>query len=265
MVVVGNGPGAYPQSGLEQAMKVYEVPVEGGITRLLPVFEGNGKGPIGPVRSARPYIVDLAESQSAVLVHVGGSPLALAMLSSKGAPVDLDGLYNNRLFKRDPARQAPHNDYVNGIQLRRELDRLRLEQSRILRGNFYHPSQDAVPGFSVSIRYAQGYDSSFRYQNGDYLWYRNGQVAHTANGGAVEVSVVVVVHVKAQIVDTEGRLKILLTKGHGAVYIEGRKVPVVWRYTGSSGLLLATPKGDPVNLSPYRRWIMLVPQWAEVH
>ncbi|WP_243467285.1 DUF3048 N-terminal domain-containing protein [Acetivibrio straminisolvens] len=62
-----------PQGGLSQAQVIYEVIVEGGITRFMPVFWGQKTELIGPVRSARHYFLDYAMEHDAIYVHIGWS------------------------------------------------------------------------------------------------------------------------------------------------------------------------------------------------
>ena len=48
-VMIDNHSGAWPQAGLNKAYMVYEIIVEGGETRLMPVFKGVKLSEIGPV------------------------------------------------------------------------------------------------------------------------------------------------------------------------------------------------------------------------
>lgn len=60
------------QTGVNKADIVYETEVEGGITRLMAVYQDiSSVGQIGPVRSARYPYVDLALGNNAVYVHCG--------------------------------------------------------------------------------------------------------------------------------------------------------------------------------------------------
>ncbi len=57
-VTINNLKAAQPQLGISQADIIYEVPVEGGITRMLALYQTvEGIGTLGSVRSARPYFV----------------------------------------------------------------------------------------------------------------------------------------------------------------------------------------------------------------
>ena len=52
---------AQPQLGVSQADLIYEVPAEGGITRMVAVFQSlDGVGNLGSIRSTRAYYLELA-------------------------------------------------------------------------------------------------------------------------------------------------------------------------------------------------------------
>ena len=117
MVMVNNHPQARPQSGLNRADIVFEILAEGEITRFAAFYHSETEGTIGPVRSARPYYMDLAEGMGAVIAHAGGSPAAKERFTQPGYP-SLDGIAGgSQYFTREEFRQAPHNLYTSMEQL----------------------------------------------------------------------------------------------------------------------------------------------------
>ena len=55
-IMLNNLKKALPQLGVSQADLIYELPAEGGITRMMAVFQSvEGVGDLGSVRSARDY------------------------------------------------------------------------------------------------------------------------------------------------------------------------------------------------------------------
>lgn len=63
------------QTGLSKADIIYETEVEGGITRLMAVYQDiSGLDKIGNVRSARYAYIDLALGHNAIYVHCGQDP-----------------------------------------------------------------------------------------------------------------------------------------------------------------------------------------------
>ena len=76
-VMINNVGGARKlQSGLQDAYMVYEMMVEGGITRYLALFLDQTTARIGSIRSARHYYLDYALENDAIYVHHGYSPQA---------------------------------------------------------------------------------------------------------------------------------------------------------------------------------------------
>ncbi|WP_411343825.1 DUF3048 domain-containing protein [Paenibacillus sp. WLX1005] len=118
-VMINNAPAARPQSGLTQADMVYEVLAEGGITRLIAVYQSyHGDVTIGPVRSIRPYLIHIGDTLHALLVHAGGSTDAYSILQRDDTE-HLDEITNaSAPFWRDSSRKAPHNLYTNEVKLR---------------------------------------------------------------------------------------------------------------------------------------------------
>ncbi len=74
--MISNIKSALPQYGISQADILYETVVEGGITRLLAVFQDFDAEKIGPIRSARHYYMDFALDHDAIYTHVGQSTYA---------------------------------------------------------------------------------------------------------------------------------------------------------------------------------------------
>ncbi|MEK7102309.1 MAG: DUF3048 domain-containing protein, partial [Patescibacteria group bacterium] len=99
---------AHPISGVDRAPVVYEVPVEGGINRLLALFAAHDAAiEVGPVRSARPYFIDIASEYGAAYMHVGGSPEATKQLRKRDDVVDVDQWYHSQFYWRDRRRASP--------------------------------------------------------------------------------------------------------------------------------------------------------------
>jgi len=84
-VMIDNaGPRVLPQGGLHLAQVVYEIIVEGGETRFMPVFWDQEPSMIGPVRSSRHYFLDYTMEHDAIYVHIGWSPMAQRDISKFG-------------------------------------------------------------------------------------------------------------------------------------------------------------------------------------
>lgn len=124
VVMIDNSPEARPyHAGLSEALVVYETLAEGGSTRLEAVFAGAPKAErLGPVRSARPYFVQIAAGWGAFYWHAGGSPEGLALikdLQNKNELTDLNEIsgYGPIYLWRDKSLAAPHNLFTSGAKI----------------------------------------------------------------------------------------------------------------------------------------------------
>jgi len=155
-VMVENSPQARPQSGLHLASVVIEAPVEGGITRFLAIFQYDDVPVIGPVRSARPYFVDLARPFDPIYAHCGESYAAIAAIR-EAELADLDEMNHPTAYWRDRSRRKPHNLYTSSRRLWREASRRGLQSSA---GSLpFQPSPDppvGPPGLAVTLPYLAG-------------------------------------------------------------------------------------------------------------
>jgi hypothetical protein len=107
-IMLNNLKKALPQLGVSQADIIYEVNAEGGITRMLALYQSvEDVGEIGSVRSARDYYVSLALGHDAVFLHAGGSPGAYTAIKEWGVTAldCVNGPYEGTLFWRDADRR----------------------------------------------------------------------------------------------------------------------------------------------------------------
>lgn len=100
--------GALPQSNISYADIVYEMPAEGQMTRAQAIFYSEFPDFVGPVRSVRPYFVDVATEYKACHVGYGWGKNARSNMESNNVPY-INGYddKDNDLFYRDPDRSNP--------------------------------------------------------------------------------------------------------------------------------------------------------------
>lgn len=267
-VLLDNARG-YPQAGLTEASLIAEMPVEGGLTRLMAMYDRRDPGQVGPIRSARDYFVNLARSYDGILVHDGGSPDALAAID-RGTLPTLNAFRFGDLFSRQQGRDAPYNLYSNGVSLREAVNRLRLDRSLELRGVVPRPPEDAREAQSVEVRYGGNYRSGFGYiQELDiYRWRRNGENAVDFRGEAVFVEAVLVASIDVRQIpdDPAGRLYIPLRGGEATLHLRGRAISGRWlpAQDGGRGVTFVDSGGRPVDLRPFRIWLLFAPGYAQV-
>jgi hypothetical protein len=266
MAVVVDNLRGYPQQGLAPASQIHELPVEGGLTRLMLVFDRTDPERVGPVRSARDYMVELSRSMNAVMVHDGGSPGALAAIAADRLAT-LNSFTSGELFSRGDG-SAPYNLFAGGDALRTAVNRLAIGRGRTVAGVIYHPQFDADDVAEVKVRFGAAYETGFRYESGvnAYRWIRNGSAASDASGQAVLVDGVLVAAIEARAIpgDAEGRLYIPMRGGAATLYLRGKAVQGEWSLSsGGLGLQFATPEGG-VDLTPFKLWVVYTPAFDRV-
>ena len=180
-------------SGLNEANIVYEIIVEGGITRMMAVFKDTNTARIGSVRSSRHYFLDYALENDAIYVHFGWSPQAESDISSLGVN-NVNGLYDSG-FWRDTSLPVDyeHTALTNienikkvmdfrGYRTGYKSDDVKAEQ--VLKYSIdevdLSGKEDSIVANNVSVPYSGYMTSSYTYDanNKYYLRFANG-VAHT--------------------------------------------------------------------------------------
>ena len=103
-----------PQVGIGSADVVYEVPVEGQVTRFLALFQSADAAPIGPIRSARGSEIGLLDELNRPLFvwHGANALLDSHVRASTVVPRSFDDV--PQLFYRDRARKQPYNSFALG-------------------------------------------------------------------------------------------------------------------------------------------------------
>ncbi|MDR9391187.1 MAG: DUF3048 domain-containing protein [Trueperaceae bacterium] len=263
LAVVLDNAGGYPQQGLAQATWTAEIPVEGGVTRLLPFFDAEEPREVGPIRSARPYMIDLADDAAAVLVHVGGSPAAQARLAGDGAR-NLDAMAEGPLFARDPNRgRAPVNTFAAGAALRAAAERYVADEDPRLVAQVRPTAPDGAPSATeVRIDWGGAYASGFRLEGdtGRYRWIRYGEPASAAGGAPILLDAVLLARLDVVPIpgDPAGRVSMDVTRGGDAtLLLRGRRVEGTWRL--QDGVRFVAEDGTEIALEGMRRWVAFVP------
>ncbi|MBW5445717.1 DUF3048 domain-containing protein [Cohnella sp. CFH 77786] len=241
-VMINNLAPARPQSGLTQADTVWELLAEGGITRLVGIFQSKEfADPIGPVRSIRPYFIEVGEFYSGVLVHAGASNDAFAILQGEHKE-DLDEITNaGAFFWRDKSRKAPHNLYTNLEKLRAGAAHRKYADTATVPALSFNSFPDltgAAPASEVSIRFElKNYKVSYTYDSakGVYARFINGKPhVDKNNDEQLTAANLVVLAASTKAYDDYGRLEVDLKSGGEAVlFQQGKAIACQWQRDGN--------------------------------
>ena len=171
------------QSGLQDAYIIYEIIVEGGITRYMALFLDQDTERIGSIRSARHYFLDYALENDAIYVHHGQSPQAQSDFSR----LDVDRIVvdNSKTGWRDNTLNVAteHRLFTSIEKLNSGLGNVRTERDNDLLLNYSIDELDlssyvgAIPANNVTIKYSGYITNTYEYdsESGVYKRFVNGE------------------------------------------------------------------------------------------
>lgn len=277
-IMLNNIKEALPQQGNAQADIIYEALAEGGITRMLAVYQTmEGVGEVGSVRSSRPYYLELALGLDAVYLHAGGSEEAYADIKSWNVTA-LDFVRTtayNAIFWRDQGR-IKANGYEHSV----------LTSGEAIVENFpnysfrkdhnedytqpYTYTADGTPAEGESAQVVRVPFSSYKTgvftydeATGKYLVEEYGAPLVDGNDGAqVAATNVLTIRTNCKVIDDVGRMRIDLSgnEGDGWFACGGKIIPITWAKKDlNSPITYAKADGTPLTLGQGNSYVNIIP------
>lgn len=240
-VMINNVDGARKlQSGLQDAYIIYEMMVEGGITRYLALFMDKDVDRIGSIRSARHYYLDYALENDAIYVHHGYSPQAKSDWNSLG--VDRIEVNESSTGWRDKSASKTYEYtlFTSTDKLSHGLGKKRVERKNDLLLNYSADEVDianmegVISANNVYIKYSNTTKNNYVYdvENKVYLRSVNGKEQKDyVTGKQLSVKNIIVYDVKYSKIpgDTYDRQNIdNIGSGKGYFITSGYAVPITW-------------------------------------
>ena len=281
-IMLNNIKVAQPQQGNSQADIIYEVLAEGGITRMLGVYQDVSQlKTVGSIRSARLYYLELALGHDAVFVHAGGSPEFYEKSEAwKLSTVDgVNGYYSyasTKLFWRDKNRVSGKNfgyehsmvtsgEKLTDILTKRDLltdhpDSYTYEMTFATDGT---PAGGQNAATLTVPFIAGGKTTVFRY-DADANVYKaeqyGGAYVDGNDGTQVSATNVLVLQTTCTVLDSEGRLNVDLSSGNGWYACGGKYIPITWekRQRGEQ-LRYFTADSQPLTLGQGKSYVCIIP------
>lgn len=276
-IMLNNIAYASPQGGIEEAVILYEALVEGGITRLMGIYEELHPERIGSVRSARHYYVSIADEYDAIYVHYGHTKYAEAKIKELGIDT-LSGLsgIGTTVYYRDKSVKAPHNAFASKDGIQKGTSQLGYrteykENSEIQHFTFYEEDTELASNKkadSIILPYSNSFTSSFAYNKEDKLYYREQfQKAHTDYNTKEQLKYknIMIQYVKEWNIDKNGYQTMDIENSSGAgVYItNGKAIDITWKknessktmhyYDNNSNILQINPGKTYIGVFPNHR------------
>jgi len=220
--VIDNQPNSNIAIGLSKAALVYEVPTEGGSSRFLAIYNSNQDiEKIGPIRSARPYFIDLALDSSALLIHCGGS---------------MNEFYFGQYFWRDNKKPAPHNIMIKSESWQNFLDNYGLREVKMASWLFANKKKEEIENKEIKknqeilVYYSKNYQSFWQYNNEESYYYRQA----SPENETIKVNNLIFHYTSSRVLDEKLRLKIdLIGQGEAIICQLGICQEGTWKKNSS--------------------------------
>jgi len=152
------------QSGLQDAYVVYELIVEGGITRMLALFKDAETERIGSIRSARHYYLDYALEHDAIYVHIGESPQAGEDISSLKV-TELPG--SSWYYRDNPLKlDSEHTAFSSIERMDKAASNISRKETKVDNLLNYSVEEHTYEGDSateVDIKYSNSMTANYKY------------------------------------------------------------------------------------------------------
>ena len=284
-IMLNNLEKALPQLGVSQADVIYEIVAEGGITRMMALFQDvEGVGDLGSVRSARDYYVSLANGHDAIYVHAGGSDQAYISIKNWGVTaIDfVNGPYGNMCWRDQDRRKnagLEHSLLTSSEKLLEQMpSRFRQEHEEGFQVGWTFSEEAPAggqPAGTLTVPFSSYKTGTFTYNEGagryEILQHINGAdkaYVDANTGEQVAVSNVLVLYTDVSRVagDTAGRMSVRTTgSGEGLLCRDGQLYPIRWEREGQDRCYsFLDQKGQPIPLDVGSSYINVVASSAEV-
>ena len=277
-VMFNNLKAAQPQIGQSTADIIYEIEAEGGITRMVGVYQSlDGVGTLGSIRSTRPYYLEVALGHDAMLVHAGASPEAYKNIDSWGVD-NMDGVNgasDAQIFWRD-AQRKKNAGYEHSMVTSSEkiLEYLAKDKFRLEHKDGYAYTQNfAVEGTpenggdagKLTLRFSAYKTGTFTY-DADSGLYMVGQYGGKYVDGATneQVGVTNVLVLETEIGEIPGdkalRCRARMTgTGEGEFFCGGKSLPIKWsKADRNSQFVYTLEDGTPLTLGQGTSYVCII-------
>ncbi len=273
-IMINNHSAARPQSGLSSASLIYEILVEGRLTRLLVITE-DAQALVGPIRSARPAFCDFALEWQAFYAHVGNYEYVLN--HPYGDEIkDMDQFYHgSNAYYRETHRVAPHNVYANLDDLyeaaRSEGYEIDLPEEGL--GHFnqydaYHDYGNAPSAKVISFSYDNytGLDYRWNDEKQIYEKYINAEaVVEEFTEEVIEIGNIILLRRPHSKMPNGVHEKVEYVGEGEAIYCTGGKMyTVTWKKEDNNTPTKYFIDGEELILNPGLTFINVIPESLEV-
>lgn len=280
-IMINNAPAARPvQSGLQDAYIVYEIIVEGGITRYMALFLDQNTARIGSIRSSRHYFLDYALENDAIYVHCGYSPQARADFSKLGVDRIEAGTSSNSWRDKELRSQGyayEHTLFTSIEKLNNNVGKKRTKRNNDLLLNYtvdevdLSKMENAKPANEVLIKYSNVNKTGYTYDAENKVYKR------TVNGkehvdyvtkNQYTVKNIITYQVKNTTIEGGGKGRQTIDNigsGTGYYITDGYAVPITWtKPSRKSQTVYKYTNGEEIKFNDGNTFIQIQPTNQEL-
>lgn len=266
-IMINNITTAQPvQTGLNRADIVYETEVEGGITRLLAVYQDVSKvGKIGSIRSARYPYVDLALGHNAIYLHHGQDNTYCAPHLKDIDDINIsESNYGIRLSN---GLASEHTLYTEGSKLWNGLVKDKVKTERGSSTAWASFADENAPialentASTVSVPFSASYKTVFKYDaaSGVYTRYFGSTLRKDySTGETTEVKNVFVLLTTIKNYPDGYHRQVLLNSGDGYYCTGGTYTPIKWsKGAAANGFKFTKADGTELSVNAGSSWVCI--------
>ena len=263
-------------AGLQDAYIIYEIIVEGGLTRYMAVFKDQDTAKIGSVRSSRHYFLDYAMENDAIYVHWGWSPQAQSDITEYKIN-NINGLtWEGKYFYRDKTLKvsSEHTGFTTMEMLKAGANRLSYRTTSTEKPllNYEVDEIDAsslstIPATTVTIKYSSSITDKYVYDEENKVYKRyvnNKEHVDDVTKKQYTFKNIITYQVANSSIkgDDKGRQNIEnIGKGTGYYVSNGVAVKINWEKTSRQSKTIYTYEdGTPLKVNDGNTFIQIQPK-----
>ncbi|MDE5540217.1 MAG: DUF3048 domain-containing protein [Bacilli bacterium] len=278
-VMINNIGAARPyHTGLQKAYMVYEIIVEGGITRYMALFKDTYPEVLGSVRSARPYYIDYAMENDAYYIHWGGSSQALKEIKELSIN-DVDGLNTGKpyFFRQKLPVSLEHTGFVNLKEMSKLVSgkswRKTAEQSLLLNYSATNidleKHENKVAAQKIDLKYSGSYVTNYVYDEASNVYKQsvnNKEHKDYVTNEQYTVKNIITYQVENHTIGNYGRQALTnIGSGKGYYITEGYAIPITWeKKTREGQTKYRYLDGTEITVNDGNTWIHIVPTSGKI-
>jgi hypothetical protein len=282
-----NDPNARPQYGLNKADIVFEMIVEGGVTRFSAIFHSKDADTVGPVRSYRFSDLHITQMLRGALVSSGSTVEehdAVSQSIKDGNMLSVDAERDGAPYYRVNFRPAPNNEFTGTPADREAVNRAGGSAAVDVPALAFVPPGNtdpaaggfaaAKPATSLAVPFQGVWVSTYTWDGAAKGYRRSQQGVQTVDGdgsGPILAKNVIVMttdiwttSVTEDSLGSKGLDYRMTGGGPVSVFRDGLRMDGTWKRDGVLDMFtFFDASGNPLLLEPGQSWISFIyPTWS---